>query len=59
MADKKPDEISTPQHFVFDRTGEIFATGKELDRRPLLVLHSVEEAGFFGRLLDKVRLMFE
>ncbi|MFC4298721.1 D-alanyl-D-alanine carboxypeptidase family protein [Castellaniella hirudinis] len=33
--------------------------GKELDRRPLLVLHSVEEAGFFGRLLDKVRLMFE
>lgn len=26
MAVKKPDEISTPQHFVFDRTGEIFAT---------------------------------
>lgn len=33
--------------------------GKELDQRPLVVLHSVEEAGFFGRLLDKIRLLFE
>lgn len=33
--------------------------GKELDQRPLVVLQSVEEAGFFGRLLDKIRLLFE
>ncbi len=33
--------------------------GKELEQRPLLVLHSVDEAGFFGRLLDKIRLLFE
>ncbi|MFV0283511.1 MAG: D-alanyl-D-alanine carboxypeptidase family protein [Castellaniella sp.] len=33
--------------------------GKELEQRPLLVLKSVEEAGFFGRMLDKIRLLFE
>jgi D-alanyl-D-alanine carboxypeptidase (penicillin-binding protein 5/6) len=33
--------------------------GKELARRPLQVLHSVDEAGFFGRLVDKVRLLFQ
>lgn len=33
--------------------------GKELDQRPLVVLQSVEEAGFFGKLLDKIRLLFE
>ncbi len=33
--------------------------GKESDQKPLLVLHAVDEAGFFGRLLDKIRLLFE
>ncbi len=33
--------------------------GKILAEQPLLVLEDVPEAGFFGRMADKVRLMFE
>ncbi len=33
--------------------------GKVLAEQPLLVLEDVPEAGFFGRMADKVRLMFE
>jgi D-alanyl-D-alanine carboxypeptidase (penicillin-binding protein 5/6) len=33
--------------------------GKVLAEQPLLVLQDVPEAGFFGRMADKVRLMFE
>ena len=33
--------------------------GKELAQRPLQVLHAVEEAGFVGRMVDNIRLMFE
>lgn len=33
--------------------------GKTLAEQPLLVLEDVPEAGFFGRMADKVRLMFE
>ena len=44
-----------------DQAGTLVVSldGKEIERRPLLVLHSVEEAGFFGRLVDKVRLLFQ
>ncbi|WP_341668024.1 D-alanyl-D-alanine carboxypeptidase family protein [Alcaligenes sp. SDU_A2] len=33
--------------------------GKTLSEQPLVVLDDVPEAGFFGRMVDKVRLMFE
>ncbi|WP_345796704.1 D-alanyl-D-alanine carboxypeptidase family protein [Castellaniella sp. MT123] len=33
--------------------------GKVLRQVPLQVMHSVPQAGFFGRLVDKVRLMFQ
>ncbi len=33
--------------------------GKELASRPLVALGAVESAGFFGRVADEVRLMFE
>ena len=33
--------------------------GKTLSEQPLVVLEDVAEAGFFGRMADKVRLMFE
>lgn len=44
-----------------DQAGTLLVTldGKILQQVPLLVMHSVPEAGFFGRLVDKVRLMFE
>jgi D-alanyl-D-alanine carboxypeptidase (penicillin-binding protein 5/6) len=32
---------------------------KTLKKVPLQVMHSVPQAGFFGRLVDKVRLMFQ
>ncbi|HWK61465.1 MAG TPA: D-alanyl-D-alanine carboxypeptidase family protein [Eoetvoesiella sp.] len=33
--------------------------GKQLRQEPLLVLNDVAQAGIFGRLVDKVRLMFQ
>ncbi|MDY0310055.1 MAG: D-alanyl-D-alanine carboxypeptidase family protein [Castellaniella sp.] len=33
--------------------------GQEIEQRPLVVLQAVDQAGFFGRLLDKIRLLFE
>jgi len=44
-----------------DQAGTLVVSleGKTLKQVPLLVMHSVPQAGFFGRLVDKVRLMFE
>nr|WP_322995973.1 D-alanyl-D-alanine carboxypeptidase family protein [Castellaniella sp.] len=44
-----------------NKAGTLLASldGKPLKDVPLLVMQSVPEAGFFGRLVDKVRLMFE
>jgi D-alanyl-D-alanine carboxypeptidase (penicillin-binding protein 5/6) len=33
--------------------------GKLLRQEPLYVLSDVAEAGFFGRVYDKIRLLFE
>jgi D-alanyl-D-alanine carboxypeptidase (penicillin-binding protein 5/6) len=33
--------------------------GKMLREEPLYVLADVQEAGFFGRIYDKIRLLFE
>lgn len=43
-----------------DQAGTLIVTldGKVLKQMPLQVMHSVAQAGFFGRLVDKVRLMF-
>lgn len=38
---------------------QVSLDGKPLVQAPLLVMQSVPEAGFFGRLVDKVRLLFE
>ncbi|QCR36800.1 D-alanyl-D-alanine carboxypeptidase DacA [Nissabacter sp. SGAir0207] len=32
--------------------------GKTIDQRPLVVLNEVKEGGFFGRLIDYIKLMF-
>ncbi len=32
--------------------------GKTIDQRPLVVLNEVKEGGFFGRIVDYIRLMF-
>ncbi|MFT0533829.1 D-alanyl-D-alanine carboxypeptidase family protein [Castellaniella hirudinis] len=44
-----------------DKAGTLLVSldGKPLKDAPLRVMQSVPEAGFFGRLVDKVRLMFE
>ncbi|HET8597030.1 MAG TPA: D-alanyl-D-alanine carboxypeptidase family protein [Castellaniella sp.] len=44
-----------------DKAGTLVVSldGKTLKQVPLQVMHSVPQAGFFGRLVDKVRLMFE
>lgn len=43
------------------RVGEVSLTldGKVLRRDPLVILKDVPQAGFFGRMFDKVRLMFK
>jgi D-alanyl-D-alanine carboxypeptidase (penicillin-binding protein 5/6) len=33
--------------------------GKELARRPIIALHEAPEAGFFGRMIDAVKLKFQ
>ena len=40
-------------------TFSVSLNGKELASRPLVALEAVEAAGFFGRIADDVRLMFE
>jgi len=32
--------------------------GKTVEQRPLVVLNEVEEGGFFGRIIDYIKLMF-
>jgi D-alanyl-D-alanine carboxypeptidase (penicillin-binding protein 5/6) len=65
----KADQIKTEARYTQplmapltegDQAGTLVASldGKPLKQVPLLVMHSVPEAGFFGRLVDKVRLMF-
>jgi D-alanyl-D-alanine carboxypeptidase (penicillin-binding protein 5/6) len=43
------------------RVGEVSLTlgGKVLRREPLVILSNVPQAGFFSRMIDKVRLMFK
>ncbi|TAM82908.1 MAG: D-alanyl-D-alanine carboxypeptidase [Candidimonas sp.] len=43
------------------QVGEVSLTlaGKVLRREPLVVLNDVPQAGFFGRIFDKIRLMFK
>ncbi len=40
-------------------TYSVRLNGKDLASRPLVALQAVESAGFFGRIADDVRLMFE
>jgi len=40
-------------------TYSVSLNGRELASRPLVALEAVESAGFFGRIADDVRLMFE
>ncbi len=40
-------------------TFKVRLNGKELASRPLVALQAVEAAGFFGRIADDIRLMFE
>ena len=32
--------------------------GSPFDQRPLVVLNEVKEGGFFGRMIDYIKLMF-
>ena len=40
-------------------TFSVRLNGKELAARPLVALQAVESAGFFGRIADDIRLLFE
>ncbi len=32
--------------------------GKTIEQRPLVVMHNVKESGFFGRMIDHIKLLF-
>jgi D-alanyl-D-alanine carboxypeptidase (penicillin-binding protein 5/6) len=55
----EPRIVAPVQMHAAIGTFSVRLNGKELASRPLVALQAVEPAGFFGRIADDVRLMFE
>ena len=55
----EPRIVAPVQKHAVIGTLSVRLNGRELATRPLVALQAVESAGFFGRIADDVRLMFE